>query len=150
VGDDVTYSGTVAVAMEATLLGVRAIALSQYVEEGSPLSFAVPEQRAADLIQRLAGAHWADNVMLNINFPGVAPEAVKPARVVGHGRRKLGDELRERTDPRGRSYFWIRPQRSDVEIDPDSDIAVLEGGGISITPIYLDLSHFESMPAFAK
>ena len=50
VGDDVTYSGTVAVAMEATLLGVRAIALSQQVEEGKPLSFAVPEQRAADLI----------------------------------------------------------------------------------------------------
>jgi 5'-nucleotidase len=148
-GDDVTYSGTVAVAMEATLLGVRAIALSQRVEEGAPLSFAVPEQWAADLIRRLAGAKWADNVMLNINFPSVSPDAVKPARVVGHGRRKLGDELRERTDPRGRSYFWIGPQRSDVEIDPDSDIAVLEGGGISVTPIYLDLSHFASMPAFA-
>jgi 5'-nucleotidase len=150
VGDDVTYSGTVAVAMESTLLGVRAMAFSQRVVEGEPLSFAVPEQRAADLIRRLAGAHWADNVMLNINFPAVAPEAVTGARVVGHGRRKLGDDLRERFDPRGRSYFWIGPQRSDVEIDPDSDIAVVESGGISVTPIYLDLTHFASMPAFAE
>jgi 5'-nucleotidase len=150
VGDDVTYSGTVAVAMEATLLGVRAIALSQRAEEGKPLSFAVPEQRAADLIRRLAGARWDDNVMLNVNFPSVPPEAVNQVRVVPHGRRKLGDDLRERFDPRGRSYFWIGPQRSDVEIDPDSDIAVVEGGGIAVTPIYLDLTHLQSLPAFAE
>ncbi len=150
VGDDVTYSGTVAVAMEATLLGVRAIALSQRVEEGEAPSFAVPEHQAADLIRRLAGAGWDDNVMLNVNFPSVPPEAVTGVRVVPHGRRKLGDDLRERFDPRGRSYFWIGPQRSDVEIDPDSDIAVVESGGIAVTPIYLDLTHFPSLPTFAE
>lgn len=149
-GDDVTYSGTVAVAMEATLLGVRAIALSQRVEEGQALSFAGPERFAADLIRRLAGAAWDDNVMLNLNFPSVAPDAVTGVRVVPHGRRKLGDDLRERFDPRGRSYFWIGPQRSGEEVPRDTDIAVVEGGGISVTPLYLDLTHFHSLPTFAE
>ncbi len=150
IGDDVTYSGTVAAAMEATLLGVRAIAISQRVEEGEPLSFAVPEARGADLIRRLAGAAWPENVMLNINFPAVAPDAVTGVRLVRHGRRKLGDDLRERFDPRGRPYFWIGPQRSGEEVPQDTDIAVVEGGGISVTPIYLDLTHFPSLSAFAE
>jgi 5'-nucleotidase len=149
-GDDVTYSGTVAVAMEATLLGVRAIALSQRVEEGAALSFDALERFAPDLIRRLSGAPWDDNVMLNLNFPSVTPDSVTGVRVVSHGKRKLGDDLRERFDPRGRSYFWIGPQRSDVEIDPDSDIAVVEGGGISVTPIYLDLTHRPSLATFAE
>ncbi len=150
IGDDVTYSGTVAAAMEATLLGVRAIAISQRVEEGEPISFAVPEARGAELIRRLAGAAWADNVMLNINFPSVAPAEVNAVRLVRHGRRKLGDDLRERHDPRGRPYFWIGPQRSGEEVPPDTDIAVVEGGGIAVTPIYLDLTHFPSLPTFAE
>ena len=136
--------------MEATLLGVRAIAFSQRIEEGEPLSFAALERFAPDLIRKLSGAAWDDNVMLNLNFPSVPPEAVTEVRVVSHGKRKLGDDLRERFDPRGRPYFWIGPQRSDVKIDPDSDIAVVEGGGISVTPIYLDLTHRPSMPAFAE
>jgi 5'-nucleotidase len=150
IGDDITYSGTVAVAMEATLLGVRAIAVSQRVEEGEALSFAGPEARAAALIRKLAGAAWPDNVMLNINFPSVAPDAITSTRLVRHGRRKLGDDLRERFDPRGRSYFWIGPQRSDAEVAHDTDIAVVEGGGISVTPLYLDLTHFHSLPTFAE
>lgn len=150
IGDDVTYSGTVAAAMEATLLDVRAIALSQRVEDAEALSFAVAEAKGAELIRRLVGADWPDNVMLNINFPSVAPEAVTGTRLVRHGRRKLGDDLRERHDPRGRPYFWIGPQRSDEDVEHDTDIAVLEGGGISVTPIYLDLTHYASLPSFAE
>jgi 5'-nucleotidase len=136
--------------MEATLLGVRAIAFSQRVEEGEPLSFAAPEALAADLVRKLAGAAWPDNVMLNVNFPSVGPEAVNCTRLVRHGRRKLGDDLKERFDPRGRPYFWIGPQRSGADVPSDTDIAVVEGGGIAITPLYLDLTHFSSLPTFAE
>ena len=111
-GDDVTYSGTVAAAMEGTLLGVRSVALSQRIEEDQPLSFAVPERLAPDLLRRLVAAPWPDNVLLNLNFPSVDPDAAIVERVVRHGRRKLGDDLRERFDPRGRAYFWIGPQRN--------------------------------------
>jgi len=149
IGDDVTYSGTIAAAMEATLLGLKAIALSQNVEEDKPLSFAVAESHGPDLIRRLMAADWPENVMLNVNFPNVAPDQVRCIRVVPHGKRKLGDDLRERFDPRGRSYFWIGPLRTETDTDPDSDIGVLMSGGISITPLCLDLTHRASLPTFA-
>jgi 5'-nucleotidase len=150
IGDDVTYSGTIAAAMEATLLGVRAIAFSQFVEDGVPPSFAVPKHLGADLMQRMAAAAWPENVMLNINFPNVAPDKVTETRVVRHGRRKIGDDLHERHDPRGRSYFWIGPLRTGDTAPPDTDIAVVEGGGIAITPICLDLTDYGAIPGFAE
>jgi len=150
IGDDITYSGTIAAAMEATLLGVRAIALSQYVEESRPLTFDVPERMGADLIRRIAGAPWPDNVMVNVNFPSVSADVVPSVNVVRHGRRKLGDDLHERFDPRGRSYFWIGPLRTTGESAADTDIAVVEGGGISVTPICLDLTHYPSMTGFIE
>jgi 5'-nucleotidase len=149
-GDDVTYSGTVAAAMEATLLGVRAISVSQVAEEGRALSFACPDRLAPDLFRKLASAPWPENVLLNVNFPAVVPDAVTQVRVVPHGRRKLGDDLHERFDPRGRAYFWIGPQRSTEAAPEDTDIAVVEGGGIAVTPIFLDLTHYPSLSSFAE
>jgi 5'-nucleotidase len=69
---------------------------------------------------------------------------------VRHGKRKLGDELRERVDPRGRSYFWIGPLRTGEPPGPDTDISVVEGGGISVTPLCLDLTDYRSMRGFAE
>lgn len=150
IGDDVTYSGTIAAAMEAALLGLRAIALSQNTEDDMPISFAVPEQRAADLIRRLAAAQWPEDVIVNVNFPAVPPDKVGEVKVVRHGKRKIGDDLRERFDPRGRSYFWIGPLRSEVQAPPDTDIGVVINGGISVTPLCPDLTHVSSLPKFAE
>ena len=150
IGDDVTYSGTIAAAMEATLLDMRAIAFSQNMEEDRQTSFDIPGQKlGADLIRRLASAAWPDNVMLNVNFPAVPLGKVGPVEVVRHGKRKIGDDLRERTDPRGRPYFWIGPLRTEAETPHDTDIGVIERGGISVTPISLDLTHWPSIPDFA-
>ena len=150
IGDDVTYSGTIAAAMEATLLGLRAIAISQAVPEDASVSFAVSEHSGPDLIRRIVTAMWPDNVLINLNFPAVAVDAIGPVRVVPHGRRKIGDDLRERTDPSGRPYFWIGPARNGEQVAPDTDIGVVEAGGIAITPICLDLTHWSSMPDFAQ
>jgi 5'-nucleotidase len=148
-GDDVTYSGTIAAAMEATLLGLRAIALSQEIDETMPISFAVPEQRGADLVRRIAQAPWPDNVLVNVNFPAVPPARVSGIHVVRHGKRKIGDDLTERFDPRGRPYFWIGPLRTETEAPPDTDIAVIISGGIAVTPLCLDLTHWNSLPVLA-
>jgi len=150
IGDDVTYSGTIAAAMEATLLGLRAIAFSQNIDEERPLSFAVAEAYGVDLIRKIAAARWPDNVMVNVNFPAVPVEQVRGIQVVPHGKRKLGDDLRERFDPRGRSYFWIGPLRTETKTDPDTDIGVVMGGGISVTPLCLDLTDWSSLPSFAE
>lgn len=149
IGDDVTYSGTIAAAMEATLLGVRAIAFSQRLEDGEMPTFAVPEARGAELIRRIAGSVWQDNVLVNVNFPSCPVDQVGPVEIVRHGKRKLGDDLRERVDPRGRSYFWIGPLRTGEPPGDDTDIAVLEKGGIPVTPICLDLTDYGSMRALA-
>ncbi|GIL38391.1 5'/3'-nucleotidase SurE [Roseiterribacter gracilis] len=139
--DDITYSGTVAAAMEATLLGVPAIAFSQAYQDGRKADFATAEKWGADVVRRACATRWDPGVLMNVNFPAVAPDAVTGIRVVRQGKRKLGDDLVERTDPRGRLYFWIGPLREEVDTDPETDIGVIAGGGISVTPLGLDLTH---------
>jgi 5'-nucleotidase len=97
IGEDVTYSGTIAAAMEATLL--------------------------------------------NVDFPARPAAEVTGIQVVRHGKRKIGDELLERVDPRGKPYIWIGTLRGEADVSDDTDIHVVFNGGISVTPVYLDLTH---------
>ncbi len=145
--DDVTYSGTIAVAMEATLLGVPAIALSQAVDGGGATDFAAAEHWGAELIRRLVRASWPDTVLINVNFPACAANAVTGVRVVPHGKRKIADDVCERVDPRGRTYYWIGPLHESEEVTPGSDHAVLLSQGIAVTPLHLDLTHQPTIAA---
>ena len=147
--DDVTESGTIAVAMEATLLGVPAIALSQAVDANGATDWAVAEARGAELIRRLVAASWPDDVLINVNFPACAPEAVTGIQVVPHGKRKIADDVCERVDPRGRTYYWIGPLHESDQITPGCDLAVLLGNGIAVTPLHLDLTHRPTVGALA-
>lgn len=140
-GDDITYSGTVAAAMEGTLLGVRSIALSQIFRYPDPPPFETAEAHAPDLIRRLCAQSWPRNVLLNVNFPNCPPEAVTGLKVTRQGRRKIGEGITERTDPRGRPYVWIGPQRSGERHGPESDLGVVGRGMISLTPLCVDLTH---------
>lgn len=146
IAEDVTYSGTIAAAMEATLLGIRAVALSQEFRDGPP-DWTLAERWAPDVIRDGLAVDWPSKVLLNINFPGIAADKVRGARVVAHGNRKIGDELEERVDPRGRHYFWIGTARSDDEIADDTDAQALRDDCISVTPLYLDLSHYATIDA---
>ncbi|HYH22731.1 MAG TPA: 5'/3'-nucleotidase SurE [Azospirillum sp.] len=141
IGEDVTYSGTIAAAMEATLLGVPAVALSQHIENGGPVNWATPEKWGADVIRKAVTVAWPKNVLLNVNFPAVEPDKVTGIQVVRHGKRKIGDELMERIDPRGRPYFWVGTLRGEADVAPDTDIHVVFNGGIAVTPLFLDLTH---------
>ncbi|HYG85112.1 MAG TPA: 5'/3'-nucleotidase SurE [Azospirillum sp.] len=141
IGEDVTYSGTIAAAMEATLLGVPAIALSQHFSNGTPIKWQTPERWGAEVIRKAIAVAWPKYVLLNVNFPAVEPDQVTGIQVVRHGKRKIGDELMERIDPRGRPYIWIGALRSEADVSPDTDIHVVFNGGISVTPLFLDLTH---------
>ncbi|EEY00256.1 stationary phase survival protein SurE [Brucella pinnipedialis B2/94] len=108
--DDVTYSGTVAGAMEGTLLGVRAIALSQeyeYAGDRRIVPWETAEAHAPELIGRLMEAGWPEGVLLNLNFPNCAPEEVKGVRVTAQGKLSHDARLDERRDGRGFPYFWL-------------------------------------------
>lgn len=144
IGEDVTYSGTIAAAMEATLLGIRSMALSQEMAD-RPIDFATVRNWAPRLLRQLIAAEWPRNVLININFPARGPQEVTGVAVARHGNRKIGDELTERLDPRGRTYFWIGTARSDGEIAPDTDVFALQSGKITVTPLFLDLTHYPTI-----
>jgi 5'-nucleotidase len=146
-GEDITYSGTVAAAMEATLLGVPAIALSQVIAAGQPAKWATAEAHAPKVVRQIMKVlgqeknGWPKNVLVNINFPDVPAESVKGVVAAGAGRHKIGDDLHENIDPRGVPYYWIGSMRQESPAPRGTDIAEVRAGRITVTPLYLDLTH---------
>ena len=140
--DDVTYSGTVAAAIEATILGLPAIALSQ---EFNGADMAVDYWRTgathgAAVIRQLVARGWPANTLINVNFPAVAADAVRGVNLTHQGQRKIGDQILRGTDPRGRPYYWIGAMKLDEDVPIGSDLAAVAAGQISVTPIGLDLT----------
>ncbi len=146
-GEDVTYSGTIAAAMEATLFNVPAIALRQVCRNGNKIKWATAERFAPDLISRLISEDWPKDLLVNVNFPDAIPSRVKGYRVTAQGKRKLGDELLERIDPRGEPYVWIGGLRCDQVNQEGSDLQAIARRYISVTPIHMDMTH---RPSFAR
>ena len=147
-GEDVTYSGTIAAAMEATLLGVPSIALSQVLREGHPPDWSTAKVWAPRVIRACVKAGWPANVLINVNFPAVSADQVAGVAVVPHGKSKIGDELTERVDPRGRKYVWIGTQRSDGDAQVNgTDLEAIAQNKIAVTPLHLDLSHHPTIRA---
>jgi 5'-nucleotidase len=112
-GEDVTYSGTVAAAMEAALLGIRAIAFSQVRDGEGKLDFDAAEVHGPKLVQRLLAAKWHREVLMNVNFPALSAKQVRGIRVCRQGRRESGTTVAEGRDPSGRPYVWIGQFISD-------------------------------------
>lgn len=150
-GEDVHYSGTVAAAMEGTLLGIRAVALSQVFDAdgGGPTPFEVARHHAAGVIRRICARPWARNVLCNVNFPDCDPAAVTGLAVTRQGKRKIGDQIEERTDPRGRPYLWIGAQRAEDRQAPGTDLAAVFRGAITITPLCVDMTDHATIAALA-
>ncbi|MGE0577602.1 MAG: 5'/3'-nucleotidase SurE [Reyranella sp.] len=139
--DDVTYSGTVAAAMEGCLLGLPSVALSQSYMNDHPVKWGTATHHGATVLRRLLATDWPRNVLININFPDVVAGSVKGVRVTHQGTRGFGGHIVERRDPRGGTYYWIGYQPQESEIDEGSDIAAIRSGHISVTPLHLDLTH---------
>jgi len=144
--DDVTYSGTVAGAMEGTLLGIRSIALSQgytFANDGRVVPWNTVEAHAPALLKRLIGIDLPSGVLLNINFPNCQPDGVKGEIVTRQGKLTYGITLDARTDGRGLPYYWLRFGRGQNETPEGTDIHALRNDHISITPLKLDLTAYE-------
>lgn len=139
-GEDVTYSGTIAAAMESTLLEIPAIALSQ-MRDGLKIRWHTAEHYAPDIIKKLTSLNWPKGVLMNINFPSVATAAVKGVHFVRQGRRAAGIEIIPTKDPVGRPYLWVGDFTSDDSVGRDTDLATVRNGAIAVTPLHLDLTH---------
>jgi 5'-nucleotidase len=147
VGEDLTYSGTVAAAMEATLLGIPAMALSQDFRDGEPVPWQSAETFGPEVVRRLLRLPWPQSTLFNINFPPVAPDQASGFAVTTQGKRAIADNLTEGVDPRGRPYYWIGPVREAHGAEPGSDVCALLDNKVSITPIYLDLTNVPVLAA---
>lgn len=148
-GEDVTYSGTVAAAMEATILGVPSIAFSQYYTPDHPVRWSTAEHWAPEIIRRVTSVGWGRNVLINVNFPDVHADKVTGIEITRQGKRKIGDELSERFDPRGEPYIWIGAQRAEDRSSPGTDIEAVVRGAVSVTPLCVDLTDRDTMRALA-
>jgi 5'-nucleotidase len=145
-GDDVTYSGTVSAAMEGTLLGIPSIAISLLGR--GPYDFAPAAAFAARLASWVLARGLPPDTLLNVNVPadaeGVAPRAVALTRM---GRRRYGDAIVEKVDPRGRKYYWIAGDEVPFVAEEGTDFHAVQHGFISVTPIHLDLTNYRTLEA---
>ena len=140
-GEDATYSGTVAAATEGALLGYPSFALSQLYEDGQPVRWATAEHWTGEVLRRLVATRLPRGVLLNVNFPDVPAPAVTGIEVTRQGRRKIGGSMIEGVDPRGERYFWIGGGREEERGRAGTDLEAIHRGAVSITPLSLDLTH---------
>ena len=135
--DDVMYSGTVAAAMEASLLGVPAIAFS--LASRGPFDFTHAARFARGIVEAALARPLPARMLLNVNVPGgVAPAGYVVTRL---GRHSYGYDVVENTDPRGRKYYWIGGTEYQHQDIPGSDCnTVHQGKLVSVTPLHMELT----------
>jgi 5'-nucleotidase len=140
-GDDVTYSGTVSAALEGAILGIPSIAMSQ---DGRNRFFFEAAADYALVVARAVLRHGLPSgTLLNVNVPHRPRAGIKGICVTRLSRRRFENPIIEKTDPRGRKYYWIAGTRITWSRQRDSDYAALRRGLVSVTPLHLDMTHEE-------
>ncbi len=148
-GDDVLYSGTVAAAMEATILGIPAIAVSYtgQATEGLDAWTGLLGDVLKQLIER---PDFPKETLFNVNLPPIEPDRVAGIKVTSLGRRAYVGSLTRAADPNGREYYWIGGGESRWWGNEDSDFRAVHEGYISVTPLHLDLTNYGLMKAIGQ
>jgi len=143
--EDITYSGTVSVAMEGTLAGIPSVALSQCIRPEQSTKWETAEKFAPVVLQRLLEEGWGKDILMNVNFPAFDPEEINGIKITEQGRREMiGNNIEERIDPRGFHYFWFGLGREVGLPGHETDIKTVREKWISVTPLHLDLTHHET------
>ncbi len=139
-GDDVTYSGTVAGAIEARILGIPSFAVSLVARQ----DFRFAE--AADVALRIAEKIFQDGLssdtLLNVNVPNLPLSQIRGTMITRLGKRIYHQMTVERVDPRGKKYYWIGGGEPDWEREEGTDLDAVDRGFVSITPLHLDLTDY--------
>jgi 5'-nucleotidase len=141
--DDVTYSGTIAGAMEGCALNIPSIALSQCYEEGArnEIDWSAGQAHGPATVAALVKAGWPAGALMNVNFPGCPADAVKGVKVVRQGKYDLSStEIEERIDARQRAYYWIGLRRRKAVPPADTDLGAVYDNFIAVTPLHLNLT----------
>ena len=152
VGEDITYSGTCAGAMEAVLQGIPALALSQFYKTNEKeLNFKNALNITKELVEKIfnQGFPLDKKEFLNVNFPSPKSK-FKGVKICKAGKRVYNFKAHANTNPRGVEYFWLASANLDFEDEKNSDIALLKQGYATITPIMLDLTAYKKMQNLKK
>ncbi len=149
-GADVTYSGTVAGAMEAVVNGVPAIAVSQ--DWGQDRDWGLAAELATRLAVQVLEKGLPPKTFLNLNVPALPRERLRGVRVTRLGQRVYRDVLIERIDPRGQPYYWIggKPPTGIPDPDARTDVGALAQGYASITPLSIDMTDYDFLPELQR
>ncbi|MBD3367883.1 MAG: 5'/3'-nucleotidase SurE [Candidatus Eisenbacteria bacterium] len=148
-GNDVTYSGTVAAAIEGTILGIPSMAVSLDHNKAGTYDYTAAGTASRALAAAVLERGLPEGTLLNVNVPNVPAEQVKAPRPTRLGSQVYEDSIVEKTDPRGKSYYWIGGQSSRRSCDSGTDFAVVAEGHVSVTPIQLDMTDFETLAHMA-
>jgi 5'-nucleotidase len=140
-GEDVLYSGTVSAAMEATIFGIPAVAIS-HAGRGEPERIEAWAPLLREILGRiLSRPDWPAETLLNINLPAIDPAEVRGVRTTRLGRRVFTDSLTRGTDPSGKPYYWIGGGSIEWSAVEGTDYGAVDEGYVSVTPLHLDLTN---------
>jgi 5'-nucleotidase len=142
-GEDVTYSGTVAAAIEAYILGIDAMAVS--VTAWEPDSFSPAGEIARYLAGKVLASRRERAYLWNVNIPPLPADQILGVRITKLGSRIYNDTIVRKTDPRGKDYFWIGGGEPGWNRDDSSDFSAVSAGYVSVTPLKLDMTDSETM-----
>jgi 5'-nucleotidase len=147
VGINVLYSGTVSAATEASILGIRGLALS--LNSYSPnADFAAAARLARETLARLRDwAGWHNGVCLNVNLPALPPDRVKGLKFTRQDVGPLVEHFERRVDPREHVYYWLAEINERRDPDPETDYGALAAGFVSVTPLRHDLTDYRCLEA---
>jgi len=142
-GDDVLYSGTVAAAMEGRFLGLPAIAVS--MTSYTPLHYETGVEAIVSIIDRLRSNPLQQTSILNVNVPDVPWGEVKGFKITRLGNRHKSEGVIRQTDPRGDAMYWVGPPGAAQDAGEGTDFHAIEQNFISITPLQIDLTRYDSL-----
>jgi 5'-nucleotidase len=153
-GDDITYSGTVAAALEGIVLGLPAIAVSQQsaaremdFRYGDDFDFGHAARFVAGIVTELDDLPLADGTLLNVNVPAGEPTGVEVTRL---GKRIYRDKLEFHGEEDGRRHYWIYGGEHGYHDEEGTDLAAVAAGRIAVTPVHFDLTDAAGMDALTR
>ena len=148
-GDDITYSGTVSAALEATLMGIPAIAVS-LATTGAGQHYRAAAEFIVKLVGLVHGNGLPPDTFLNVNVPDLPVDQLREPLLTSQGKRRYEGTIVDKVDPRGRTYYWIGTSDQKFLDIAGSDYAAVSRGHISVTPLHLDLTNHQSFAVLEK
>jgi len=142
-GEDITYSGTVSIAMEGALLGIPSVAFS--LATFKDFLWESAAKWAVRITKKVYERGIPKGCCLNVNIPNLPYGEVKGVKVTRQGKKDYTEKVEERRDPWGRVYYWIGGEEPNWKAEPGTDYWAVKNGFVSITPIHLDLTDYRAL-----